>query len=106
MKRHSGSDRSLRDLSFDTLLALLVRMVYRQRLDLESILVQLKEQFVSAKGEYEAFEDQKMLAIACHSDGEVDSTAFSPISAVEQVDETVLARRIRRGQPRGFEPSP
>ena len=67
-------------------------MVYRQRLDLESVLAELEEVFVSTEGEYEAFEDQKMLATASDSDGEAETTALSPVSAVEQVDETVLAR--------------
>ena len=54
--------------------------------------MQLEEEFVSTEGEYEAFEDQEMLATASDSDGEAETTALSPVSAVEQVDETVLAR--------------
>lgn len=92
MKWHNGSDSSLRDLSFDTLFALIVcRMAYSQGLDLKSILVQLEEQFVSTEGEYEAFEDQGTLATAFDSYREVETTAFGPISAVEHV-EMVLAR--------------
>ena len=70
VKRHSGSDRSLLDLSFDTLFALIARrMAYSQCLDLESVLAQLEEEFVSTEGEYEAFEDQGTLATASDSDG-------------------------------------
>ena len=73
MKRHSGSDRSLRDLSFDTLFALIARrMAYRQCLDLESVLAQLEEEFVSTEGEYEALKDQEILATASDSDGEAE----------------------------------
>ena len=53
--------------------------------------MQLKEQFVSAKEEYRAFEDQETLATASDSDGEVKSTTLDPISAVEQIEETVLS---------------
>ena len=45
-------------------------MAYSQCLDLESVLAQLEKEFVSAEGEYEAFEDQETLATASDSDGE------------------------------------
>ena len=53
--------------------------------------MQLKEQFVSAEGEYKAFEDQEMLATASDSNGEVKTTTLGPSSAVEQIEETVLS---------------
>ena len=43
-------------------------MAYSQCLDLETVLAQLEEEFVSAEGEYEAVEDHETLATASDSD--------------------------------------
>ena len=66
-------------------------MACSQRLDLETVIAQLEEEFVSAEGEYEAFEEQETLATAANSDGEPETTSLGPVSPAEQV-ETVHAR--------------
>lgn len=49
------------------------RMASRQRLDVESVLTQLEEEFASAKEKYEAHGEQELVATASDSD---DSSQF------------------------------
>ena len=78
------------------------RMVYSQHLDLRTVFVQMEEEFVSVKMEYETFEDQEALAKASDSDGEAETTALGPVSSVDQVDEMILACK---GEENDLEPN-
>ena len=74
-------------------------MAVRSRLDLESVLAQLEEEFRTAEGEYEVSRDQD--ALAKHSDdNEEGITDLSSLRTSEQVDVMIVARE---GEAEGLE---
>ena len=88
-KRHSGGDRSLRDLSFDTSIARFgASMAFTKRLDLVRVLSQLEEEFLSAEEEYQSSVDQQTVETDSGSDGEDQITDMRSVSTAEQVDVT------------------